>query len=148
MQLLTGPAGSGKTFTALEALRAALRRKDGSVRLLVPTATMAQHLRNEMAREGFVFSPALIQTISRFIEPCAAGVPEVSKPVFHMLVEQSVRKLNPREFEKVAHLAGFHAKLATVIDECSTAGCDAESLRRYLPTAALGQSLADVFAAV
>ena len=148
MQLLTGPAGSGKTFTALEALRAALRRKDGSVRLLVPTATMAQHLRNEMAREGFVFFPALIQTISRFIDPWAAGFPEVSEPLFHLLVEQSVRKLNSPEFAKVAHMAGFHARLATVIDECSTAGCDAEALRRHLPASGLGRALAEVFAEV
>ena len=75
MRLLTGPAGSGKTFTILEALRSALQKNDNAVCLLVPTATMAQHLRNQMAREGFVFSPARIQTIWRFIEPWADGPP-------------------------------------------------------------------------
>src|SRR5713101_5531917 len=108
MQLLTGPPGSGKTFTVLEGLRTALRRKDDAVRLLVPTATMAQHLRDEIAREGFVFRPELIQTLHRFIEPWTAGLPQVSEPVFYMLVEKSVRRLNPPEFAKVAHLAGFH----------------------------------------
>jgi hypothetical protein len=29
-----------------------------NVRLLVPTATMAEHLRHKLAREGFVFGPA------------------------------------------------------------------------------------------
>ena len=78
MHLLTGPAGSGKTFVILEQLRAALRRKDDGVRLLVPTATMAQHFQNELAREGFVFSPSLIQTIHRYIEPWVGDLPEAS----------------------------------------------------------------------
>ena len=55
MRLLTGPAGSGKTTFVLDRFREALRARETSVRLLVPTATMAQHLRNRIAREGFVF---------------------------------------------------------------------------------------------
>ncbi len=145
MRLLTGPAGSGKTFTVLEGLRAALGRKDSSVRLLVPTATMAQHLRNEMARQGFVFSPSVIQTLSRFIESWTVDLPQVSEPVFHLLVEKCVRRLNHPAFAKVAHLAGFHTKLAQVIEECSAAGCDVGLLREQLPASALTRALADVF---
>src|SRR5579863_1088010 len=148
MQLLTGPAGSGKTFTVLEALRAALRRQDNGVRLLAPTATMAQHFRNGMAREGFVFRPNVIQTLHRFIEPWAVDLPLISGPAFHLLVEQAVRRLNLAEFAKVAHLAGFHAKLAAVIEECSAAGVDARALRRFLPETTLGEALVAVFAEV
>src|ERR1035438_4855407 len=39
--LLTGPAGSGKTPFVLNRLRQALRSGNQSVRLLVPTATLA-----------------------------------------------------------------------------------------------------------
>src|SRR5579864_2621858 len=146
MRLLTGPAGSGKTFTVLEALRAALDRKDtGGVRLLVPTATMAQHIRHAMAREGFIFHPELIQTLHRFIEPWAVDLPQISVPAFHLLVEQAVRRMNLAAFAKVAHLAGFHARLATVIEECSAAGCDAASLKRNLPGTPLGDALVAVF---
>jgi RecB family exonuclease len=148
MQLLTGPTGSGKTFTVLQALRGALQGKDGGVRLLVPTATMAQHLRNELARQSLVFSPSAIQTLSRFIEPWAADLPQASEPVLHMLVEKTVRRLNPPEFVKVAHLAGFHARLAAAIEECSAAGCDAAGLRASLPAGGLGRALAGVFEAV
>ena len=148
MHLLAGPPGSGKTYTILEALRSALKRQDGTVRLLVPTATMAQHLRNQMAREGFVFSPAVIQTISRFIEPWAADLPQVADSLFHALVEKSVQRVNLPEFAKVAHLSGFHTRLAATIEECSTSGCNADSLRRHLPSSGIARALADVYAEV
>ncbi|HLM99632.1 MAG TPA: PD-(D/E)XK nuclease family protein [Bryobacteraceae bacterium] len=144
MQLLTGPAGSGKTFSALETLREALHRGETSVRLLVPTATMAQHLRDELAREGLVFSPRSIQTISRFIESWVADVPEVSSALFTVLVERTVHRLNLPEFQKVAHCAGLHARLAAVIDECASAACDARLLREHL-TDGLGRAVARVF---
>ena len=59
MLLLTGPAGSGKSWRVAERFREFLRRNDSSVRLPVPTATMARHLQNRFAREGFVFKPGL-----------------------------------------------------------------------------------------
>ena len=145
MHLLTGPAGSGKTFAILERLRAALRRKDTSVRLLVPTATMAQHLRNELAREGFIFSPSLIQTIHRYIEPWVGDLPEASGALFHLLLEKTVRRLDLPAFRKVAHLAGFQARLAAVIEECASAGCGARSLGDHLPPDGPGRDLAGVF---
>jgi ATP-dependent helicase/DNAse subunit B len=145
MQILTGPPGSGKTFSALKALRTALRRGDCGVRLLVPTATMAQHVRNEMAREGFVFSPSMIQTIARFIQPHVMDFPEVSDAFLHLLVERSVHRLRLHQFDKVTHFTGFHAKLAKVIEECASAGCSVQSLRNLLPKDALGDALARVF---
>jgi CRISPR/Cas system-associated exonuclease Cas4 (RecB family) len=145
MQLLTGPPGSGKTFGALAVLKAALQRGETSVRLLVPTATMARHWRNELARDGFVFSPGIIQTISRFIEPYTSDLPQVSHALLNMLVEKSVRRLNLAEFQNVAHLAGFHAKLTAVVDECASAGCNPRSLRELSPSDGLGHALARVF---
>src|ERR1700730_11596062 len=145
MLLLTGGAGSGKTFTVLEALRAALRRGDTAARLLVPTATMARHLQNDLARQGFVFSPGMIQTLSRFLEPWTAGTGQVSVPTLHMLIEKSLRRLRLPEFSKVAHIPGFHAKLASVIEECSAAGCGPDLLRRQLPEGGLGGALIQVF---
>ena len=144
MLLLTGGAGSGKTFTVLEALRAALRG-DSAVRLLVPTATMARHLQNDLARQGFVFSPGVIQTLSRFLEPWTAGTGQVSVPTLHMLIEKSLRRLRLPEFSKVAHIPGFHAKLASVMEECSAAGCGPDVLRRHLPEGGLGGGLIEVF---
>ncbi|HUJ22626.1 MAG TPA: AAA family ATPase, partial [Bryobacteraceae bacterium] len=145
MQLLTGAAGSGKTYTILAALRAALARGDSEVRLLVPTATMAQHLRDMLAREGLVFPPGVIQTLSRFVEHWAAGLPQVSEPVLQTLVEQTVRRLNLSEFSKSAHLVGFHTRLAAVFSECAAAGCDAGSLKVCQPRSGLSEAVVQVF---
>lgn len=147
MRLLTGPAGSGKTFKILAELRWALQKNDNAVCLLVPTSTMAQHLRNQMAREGLVFSPARIQTIWRFIEPWATDLAQAGDAFLHMLVEKCVQRLNLPEFAKVAHLAGFHARLAAAIDECAAAGCGVDSLRQ-LPAGGVGRALAEVYAEV
>ncbi len=144
MQLLTGPAGSGKTFSAVTALRAALRRGDTSVRLLVPTATMVQHWRNALAREGLVFPPNVIQTISRFIEPWTCDLPQVSNALLNILVERSVGRLNLAEFRGVAHLAGFHARLTAVIDECMSAGCGPGMLQELATRDGLEMALARV----
>jgi hypothetical protein len=145
MQLLTGPPGSGKTFSALAVLKAALQRGETGVRLLVPTATMVQHWRDELAREGFVFHPGIIQTTWRFIEPWVPDVPQVSNALLNILVEKSVRRLNLPEFQSVAHLAGFHARLTAAIDECASAGCDPHSLREFSQSDGMGRALSRVF---
>ena len=52
MLLVTGPAGSGKTAFVLDRFREALRAGNDAIRLLAPTATLAQHLQNQFAREA------------------------------------------------------------------------------------------------
>ena len=152
MLLLTGPAGSGKTFRILERLRDALRRRDSGVRLLTPTATMAQHLQDQMAHEGFVFRPGIVQTLSRFIDAFAADAPQVSEPLRYLIVEEAVRRANRPEFARVAGLPGFCAALARTMEEFSSAGCDAErlaaGLARQRGSAELGEAFLAVYAQV
>ena len=143
MLILTGPAGSGKTFLALQQLREAIRLHDDSVRLLVPTATMAAHLRNELAREGLVVRPSLIQTLWRFIERWVSDLPQISDPAYALLVERTVRRLNLPAFAKVADFGGFHAMLVRTLEELSTAGLDSAALEKYLTTT-LGEALVKV----
>jgi ATP-dependent helicase/DNAse subunit B len=145
MQLLTGPPGSGKTFSALAVLKAALQRGETGVRLLVPTATMVQHWRNELARQGLVFHPGIIQTTWRFIEPWVPDLPQVSNALLNILVERTVRRLNLPEFQSVTHLAGFHARLTAAMDECASAGCDAHTLREFSQPDGMGRALSQVF---
>src|SRR5512146_297220 len=115
MQLITGPAGSGKTTLVLDRFRKAIESGDDAVRLLVPTATMAQHLRNRMAREGLVFRAGLIETLSRFVEGITPDTRQASEPVLYLIVEEVARRVNCPEFAKVVHLAGFCASLARTI---------------------------------
>lgn len=135
MLLLTGPAGSGKTTRILEQLRDALRRRDGGVRLLTPTSTMAQHLQNQIAREGFVFRPGLIQTLSRFVDEFCGDMPQVSEPLLHLIVEEAAARVSRPEFGRVVELRGFCSALTRTIEEFSSAGCDAERLANRLPRA-------------
>ncbi len=149
MLLLTGPAGSGKTSRVLERFRDALRRRDSGVRLLTPTATMAQHLQNQVARGGFVFRPGLIQTLSRLVDPFAADMPQVSEPLLYLIVEEAAARVSRPEFARVIRLPGFCAALARTIEELSSAGCDAEGLAkstaRFVGAAPLGEAFLAVY---
>jgi ATP-dependent helicase/DNAse subunit B len=144
MRLLTGPAGSGKTTIALEGFREALRHASG-VRLLVPTATMAQHLQNRLAREGVVFRGQWIGTLHGFAGKWAEDVPEVSDAVLYLLVEEAARRAGRPEFARVAHTSGFSAALARGISEFASAGCDSLKLARFLPGAPLGEAFLAVY---
>ena len=137
MRLLSGPAGSGKTTHILDRFRAAHALNDPAVRLLVPTATMAQHLQNQLAREGHVFRRSLIQTLSGFVREWAGDTAEVSSAVLYLLTEEAARRVNHPEFARVADLPGFSASLARTIDELASAGCDSERLAACLPDAPL-----------
>jgi ATP-dependent helicase/DNAse subunit B len=145
MLLLSGPAGSGKTSFVLDRFREALTRHDSAVRLLVPTATMARHIQNRLAREGFLLRPSLVQTLSRFIEPLAADLPQVSDSHLYLIVEDAARRVNRPEFARVVHMPGFCASLARAIEEFSAAGCDSRRLARHLPAAPLAEALLAVF---
>jgi ATP-dependent helicase/DNAse subunit B len=145
MRFLSGPAGSGKSSFVLDRFRAALRAGDDSVRLLVPTATLEQHLQNSIAKEGFVFRRSLIQTFSRFIEPWAEDLPQVSDPVVYLIVEEAARRVNRPEFARVAQMPGFCAALARTIEEFSSAGCGSARLAGALPDAPLAEAFLAVY---
>src|SRR5271169_5243826 len=107
MLLLTGPAGSGKTDSLLDSFREALRAGNSAIRLLVPSATLAQHLQNRLAREGFVFHRGLIQTLSGFVQDWAGDAPQVPESVLSLIVEEAARRVDRPEFVRVVHMPGF-----------------------------------------
>ena len=145
MRLITGPAGSGKTAHVLEEFRTALEAGNNAVRLLVPTATMAQHLQNQVAREGFVFRLGLIQTLSHFVEGLVADFPQVPDSVLYLLVEEAVDRVDRPEFRRVAGLPGFCARVARAVLELSSAGCDCDRLSACLPQAPLSEAFLAVY---
>src|ERR1035441_646454 len=109
MRLLTGPAGSGKTTILLNQFREALRAGGEGMRLLTPTATLAQHLQNQVAREGLVFHRNLIQTLNAFVEERGGVALLAEQPVLYLLVEQAARRLRRPEFGVVVDTAGVFA---------------------------------------
>ena len=146
MRLLTGPAGSGKTAIVLNEFREALRAGNDGVRLLTPTATLAQHLQNQVAREGLVLHRNLIQTLKAFVEEGAGGARLAEEPVVYLLVEQAARRVGRPEFARVADAAGFCAALARTIEEFASAGCDSARLAECLPDTPLGAAFLEVYA--
>jgi ATP-dependent helicase/DNAse subunit B len=145
MLLVTGPAGSGKTAFVLDRFREALRAGNDAIRLLAPTATMAQHLQNRVAREGFVFRRRLIQTLSGFVADWAGDLPEVPDAVLYLIVEEAARRVNRPEFAAVAHMPGFCASLTNTIAEFSSAGCDSARLANSLPESPLAAAFLAVY---
>jgi ATP-dependent helicase/DNAse subunit B len=129
----------------LDRLREALRAGNEAIRLLVPTATMAQHLQNRMAREGFVFRRRLIQTLAGFVQDWAGDVPQVPETVLHLMVEEAARRVNRPEFAGVARMPGFGASLTRTIAEFSSAGCDSARLAKSLPESPLGAAFLAVY---
>jgi ATP-dependent helicase/DNAse subunit B len=145
MKIWTGPAGSGKTAAVLEEFRAALRARRDDVRLLVPTATLAEHLQNRLARAGFVFRRSLVQTLSGFVETVTRDLRQVSEPVLYLIVEEAARQVERPEFARVVTLPGFCATVARVIGELSSAGCDSSRLASCLPEAPLAAAFLAVY---
>ena len=145
MRLLIGPAGSGKTSWVLDRLREALRAGDESVRLLAPTATLAQHLQNRIAREGFVFRRGLVQTFYGFIDPWCGALRQITGPALRLIVEGAARRVGRPEFARVADTAGFCNSLAGTLEEFSSAGCDSARLAECLPDAPLAPAFLAVY---
>jgi ATP-dependent helicase/DNAse subunit B len=128
MTLITGPPGSGKTSVVMGEVRRRLAAGARDFRLLVPTSTMAEHLGNQLAREGFVFPPELVSTLTRFLAGYSKDLRPAPPAALLLIVEQALARRAPPAFAKVAGFPGFQRYLARLIDEFATAGCDAGRL--------------------
>ncbi len=123
--MLAGPPGSGKTTRLLDQVRQRLEAGDYGFRFLVPTATAAEHLRHQLAREGWVFPGRIIDTLTGFLAPLA---PPPASPV---RLDQLLRDVLGQHqvvapdtgFAALGHYRGFRDRLVRVVDELATAGC-------------------------
>src|SRR5687768_13927292 len=109
MLLLTGPPASGKTAFCVEQFRECLRRRDRDCLLLVPTTTAAEHLRNELAREGFILSPRAVTTFGRFITDLVPGLLPASTALIELIVARELAKLPLQRYSAVREFAGFRS---------------------------------------
>src|SRR6266849_2638464 len=134
MLLLTGPPGSGKTTFVLEQIRRCLREDPSAVCLLLPTSTMADHLRNRLAREGFVLRKDTVTTLSRFLERCTSVMAEVPPAMLPLLVAECLAKATPTVFTALGEFPGFRDSLASVIDELASQGCTAGQFQELATT--------------
>ncbi len=148
MILLSGPPGSGKTRRVLAHFRASAEARRFDTLILVPTATLAQHLRHEMTREGLAFRPDHILTLSKFARQFTAGEQQVTSQLFEILVGAALRRLNRPEFARIAETKGLAAALARTMLEFDAAGVSARELTRALERGGMGEELPPAFAAI
>ncbi|MBI3207939.1 MAG: PD-(D/E)XK nuclease family protein [Candidatus Solibacter usitatus] len=112
--------------------RQLLAGKD-DVCLLTPTATMAEHVRHRLAREGLLVRPDSIVTLSRFVEPLVLDLPAISAAYLDRLIHRILTEDPPEEFQPLAQSKGLRRNLASLVEEVSAAGCDASSLPSASP---------------
>ncbi len=149
MHLLTGPPGAASSGRILAEVRGALRAGATDFRLLAPTATLAEHLRHELARQGHLVRPVLIQTLAHFLAPWTEGCVEARAAALELIVGEVLDRSTTETFREVARLEGFRARLAQAITEISDTGCVSrrfeEILSEYTDEAPLGSAFLAVY---
>ena len=113
--LLAGPPASGKSTRALTLFR----ETPGSF-LVTPTATMAEHLRLELARATSPVRPSRVGTLASFLDTWLHGwgmPPAAPKSLLHILIAQGLEELRPARFEHTREFPGLHAELAKLLEE-------------------------------
>ncbi|MGH9558060.1 MAG: PD-(D/E)XK nuclease family protein [Bryobacteraceae bacterium] len=123
--LITGPPASGKSKLAVERFLGA-----SDSLLIVPTATMAEHLQNEFARAGLAVRPNRVKTLAAFLD--RAGVPAAApKPLIHLLIREALEQLHPARFAPIAEQRGFQAALAQLIEDIPGEAVDRDLARVF-----------------
>jgi len=126
--LIRGPAASGKSRAALDHFLA-----DSRSALITPTATMAGHVRNQLARAGLPVRPSRVRTFAQFLDRMGAPA-AASRAALHLAIEAALDHLRPARFQAVAEYRGFRAAVAALL-EVATAGSlppDLEGLREQV----------------
>lgn len=108
--LISGPPACGKSHLALERFRS----QPGSL-LIVPTATMVEHIRHSLARSGFPVRPREICTLATFLEAWSSEA-AVPAALLDLLIEQALERLRPERFAAVAGFPGFRRALAELFE--------------------------------
>jgi len=117
-----GPPGSGKTTNVLQEFCSAAR--SGEARLVVPTATMAEHLQHELARRGEPVPPSWITTLSHFAASLAPDIQTADSSALALLASGQLEQL-PELYPQLHGAPGLPAAIASAIEELANSGCGA-----------------------
>jgi RecB family exonuclease len=122
-RILLGPVGSGKSTRLLEMFRA------GPARLIVPTATMAEHLRHQLAREGRLVRGRDVVTLASLVSELArAEPPQVSTGELQVLIRRTLSRFRSKRWQALVATPGFALTLASIAGEVDAAGYSSQDL--------------------
>ena len=125
MRLYVGEPGSGKTTRIVEEIRARLSRGAADFRLLAPTSTMAEHLRNTLARGGALVRPSTVQTLAGFVEALPAQRKLASPTALLVLLKRILAETRPPAFAPMLNSPGLGRAVLRAIEDLANAGCGA-----------------------
>ena len=132
--LLIGPPGSGKTHAILQTLESEVRAgRSSEIQLIVPTASMKQHLLFILAKRDLMVPNDLITTITEVVQQRTPNLKIASPVIEDRLLQTAIRKVAPREFGSLTGSKGLRRKIAALMNEFWSAGADnlqVESLAR------------------
>src|ERR1035441_3114655 len=127
-----GPPGAATATLLVERVRGRLREFRDDFRLIVPTATMAEHLRNGLAREGLVVRSSTISTVTGHARELAGNPALLTAAALEMHLGEILALRCPPEFRALRALPGFLPLLAKTLDHLANAGCDADLWQGFL----------------
>lgn len=123
--LLIGPPGSGKTAHILRALETAIRAgRSDEVQLLVPTASMRNHLLNQLARRGLMVPARVISTMPEYVRSLTPDVRETGGVVEDRLLRQAVEASGQPGLESRSGSARLRSRIDDLMREFWAAGAD------------------------
>lgn len=130
--ILRGPFGSGKTHTVLRAVEEAVRAgRDETVRLIVPTSSMARHLQHELARGGCAVRGGTVQTLQAVVEELTPGRVTVPAHVLEWAIERAIADAGVSW-----DTPGLIRRAVETMQEVWSSGTDALGLRSFARRAA------------
>jgi ATP-dependent helicase/DNAse subunit B len=87
------------------------------VRLLAPTATMAAHVRNQLAREGLLLRRNTVQTLAHFLEELRLGGRALAALELDQVMRKVLGENCPAAYEELAGRVGFRQQLLRACEE-------------------------------
>ena len=105
-------------------------------RIVVPTATLVRHFQHELARDGAVFAPSAIVSLSRFTRELAVPLTLVPEGALRAIVREKLGRLKPADFAAVSGTAGMTEVVLETIALFESAGATPDQLAsvRRLPS--------------
>ncbi len=133
--LLIGPPGSGKTHFVLTRLEAAIREGRASeVKLIVQTASMAQHTLHTLARRNLVVPGQLVATMADFVADLTPALKTPAPVAEAWLLQGALRETRREEFAQIKTSLGLHAAVLQTIREFWSDGSGASAAASFLKT--------------